>query len=711
MNDRMFCSRTPAWAWMRAVGLVWAASLAQTGAAHAAARPPARPAPVTDAPASAEPANAATIYDAAGNEFLALDAALFTAAAAGEDPIAAYVATGVPSELASRWLESARRLGADLVRASDLRYERHIEAQDGFALGPAHLAPLRASNRALRVLVQDAAMRGDRVALAGLLRAQVTLAVRSAGDGTFPSSIAAITTAEAHMRSVAELLDRGVIDAAMAQTIIDLRAPLEEIRDFGTVAALSTELAGLQADIDRVMLIPEDQRSTTTAALRVASPIALEDRTLLAARQGAELYLAEASRAFALRDPVAARSGVAVLQNRLADGEFGELLKLIAPQLLPTVDSLAQAREGVMLQATELESIAAAKTHPAVHADAGRFYMRAARAATEMPHADQAVIEAILAPESAGLAPNAIAARDAIEANRAAVIEPLILAAVTSRCSLPAATNAGGGSGLVRSAALGLHGAVRVMLADAFGPGPRPDDAPTRATATLAALRVALNLAGLGSYSHSLVAQQIMRDLRAPLEDLASRGELTAEVRTEIRTLLDDMPTRDPLGFERAFAGECEWLAGQTIVEHGTARAVFEIDQLRGLRPNELAFLLAMCTRGCDVPFDAPAGGPLDGALVDLRQWFNLAAFKRAVLQFPEVEGRARRATHEARGQGFGANDAALAADATAVAFLDVTVPIDIEERTRNSRDDVDAIRAIIERHGLDGIKRTAQAR
>lgn len=651
-----------------------------------------------DAPKSPD---ASEIYDRVGERLRALDKALFEGLAPdADDPQAMYLATGIADERMTRWLAAARVVADDLIAASQLPYQRTIDPQDGFTLGPAHLAPLRTTTRSLAILVRDAALSGDRDRLAELLRVQITLAIRTAADGTLPSSISAINAIQEHMRTVDGLLDCGAIDAVSARRLLEIRAPLDMVRDFGTVAATRAELEALQAELDRILLTPLEERPAAVAGLRITVPVRLDDNAVLAARGGALAYMTDVAAALDEQDFAVGRQRLVIAEQRLRDGVFGDLLKVLAPQVLPTADLLARSRSELETQRRVLDLLASGQAKPAMHADAGWYYRQASRAAIHLPLAAQSAIEAIRMSGDLPSTATVSDARRAINACRSSVIEPIMLASQSSRCSLPHHPAGAAGGGLVRACADGLNGAVRVVLADAFGAGGRPVGSPTRAEATIACLRVAARFAALGSYSHSLVAHQVLRDLKHPLKQLEARGELTPAVRSELAAILKEMGGEtgggDPLGYEVAVQAERVWLASRSFPSGSSAVVAFDPAHLERLTPNQIGFLLAMFTAARQVPFDAPRGSPLDGALVDIRPWFDLAAFKRAYSQFETVRARAQRDALVRQGDAHAVVDALAAENDSAIAWLDVTTPVDIEARMRDAKTDFDAVVQIV---------------
>jgi hypothetical protein len=655
-----------------------------------------RPLPPLETPIP-RPADAATIYDSVGEEFRAIDRALFEdLPAEADDPQAIYLATGIANERMQGWLKDARPLGDKLIEASTLEYSRALDPQDGFTLGPAYLAPLRTTNRSLLVLVHDAAIRGESERLAKLLSVQITLAVRTAGDGTLPSSISAISAVQQHMRSVDGLLARGLLDQATASALLDIRTPLASIREYGTVVAMEAELEALKLEFDRILLTPFEQRPAAVAGLRITVPVKLDDAAIVAARQGAEAYLLTVAEALGRDDIVAARHDIVATEQRLRDGAFGELLKVLAPQMLSTVDLLIQSQADIASQRAVLESIVNGDSMPADHSDAGWYYQLAARAAAGIPSNSQSAIEE-LRIASKPSAETLTEARRAIEVHRESVIAPILLAHRSQRCTLPSHPTTAAGSGLVRACAGGLNGAVRLLLADAFGPGARPASATPQGEAAAICLRLAARFASLGSYSHSLVAHQVVRDLLEPLAQLERRGELTPALRQELAGILADLPETDPLGFVAATNAERAWLGSRTFPSGGASIVAFEQAQLATLDANEVAFLVAMFTAPSLVPYDIPRGSPLDGALVDIRPWFSLAAYKKASAQIDTVRARAQRAANSAvpideR------TTLAVGEVETAVTWLDVTVPVDIESKIREAASDHKALRALMER-------------
>lgn len=675
-------------------GLLAVGALSTTGmAASERGSPHRRPLPPIETPIP-RVADAASIYDEVGERFRELDRALFEGLpVAADDPQAVFIASGIADPRMAQWLESARPLGDRLIEATALEYRRAIDPQDGFTLGPAYLAPLRTTNRSIPLLVHDAALRGDRERLARLLGVQITLAIRTAGDATLPSSISAISAVQQHMHAVDALLDRGLLDATTAARLIELRAPLEQLRDYGTQAATLAELDALKIELDRILWTPLEQRPAAVAGLRITVPVKLDDNAIIAARQGAEAYLSAVSAALGNADSAAGRHDIALAEQRLRDGAFGELLKVLAPQVLPTVDLLIQSRVALESQRDLLERLARGESSPASLADAGWYYMLSARAAMQIPHAAQSAIEEIRTSASPSAAMTA-EARRAIDACREAVVAPLVLANEAARCSMPTHPVSVSGAGLVRSCSNGMHGAVRVMLADAFGGGARAAATPSREEAIVIGLRIAQRFSVLGSYSHSLVAHQILRDVLVPLAQLEKQGALTPDLRKRLGDILAEMPESDPLGFGTATESERLWLGSHTFASQGGAIVAFERGHLDTLQPNHIAFLLAILTDPSQAPHDAPRGSPIDGALVDIRSWFDLAAFKRAVAQSEAVRARAHRSAQQAP---VGAQDRSLSDEAvTAITWLDVTVPLDVESRMREAMADHQAALRIV---------------
>jgi hypothetical protein len=632
------------------------------------------------AAAETDDVGAAMEYDRLGAEFQKLEQEHFGGVAlAATDDRAAYLATGIASDRVARWLVRARELGAELARADALPYQRAVTLSDGYTPGPAYLAPLRAVGRSTAILVQDAAIRSDAKALGELLRVQVSVATRTGTDGTLPTSMLAVVAAEEHIASVAELLDRCAIDPSLAQDILESRRAFIDHADFGLIAAARAEVIALQAEVDRLLQIPSGERPDFVAGVRGNVRTNFDDTQLLAARTGSNVYLSEAAEALEDNDLEGARLEIAALQERLRDGAFGDLLRVLAPQLLPTIDLLIETHGDLASQRATLEAIAAGTEHPAVHADAGRLYMRAARACAAVPADVQIAIEELRAGLLAADSRQARRAIEAIDAHRAGVIQPLLDAARSSRCTVPTHPIDVTGGGLMRTPAIGLNGAVRMLLADAFMVADETD-AARRHDAVLAALHVIAHLSSLGTYSHSLVAQQVARDLELPLAQLRERGESDGGSRDRLVRALRMLDPSDPFGFRKAFANECAWLASQTFALDSRAIAAFERADLLRLDPDALGFLLAMFTPAQLLPFDLKEGSALEGAMVDIRPWFDIDAYRRAHEQAPVLRDRMLR-TLSAR-DGAPHDAGVMAQDHTPLAWLDVTRPVGVVTRT-----------------------------
>ncbi|MBI1304944.1 MAG: hypothetical protein GC172_14345 [Phycisphaera sp.] len=638
-------------------------------------------------------ADAVASIDRIGEEFRVLDARAFADLTVdADDPQSAYLATGSPDERMEQWLLTARRLAAELARLRDAGYSRHIDPEEGVVVGQIHLAPMRAAAHSLAVLVQDAAIRGDRDALLALLETQLMLVRNAASESTLASSLAAIAIAETHVRAVSELLERGAIDADAATAILALRKPLERIPDYGAATAAELETRAIEVEMDRLFRTPLDERAAVVAGLRIPVPVRLDDHAVLTARHASGLYLASFAELVAARDSRETRAKAVDLEGRLSMGEFGEILKALAPPALPILDGLHRIDAQIAAQAETLADLADGSIPPTARADAGHFYMRAAQAAARMSARDQeAILEAATLGTRAPAATTAIA-RQAIESVRDEVIAPLLAGSACNRCTLPERPESAAGGGLVRAATLGINGAVRVLIADALVGGERPANAPAAVEAISAALRIAGHLASEETYAHALAAQQAARDAQAALEHITQETRLDARTRAPLAAAVAALDPADPFGFDAAFAHECIWLGSRTFPAGSAAVAAFDLRRLESLEPNEVAYLLAMFTPEAFAPVGARRSPAFAGALVDIRPWFDLDAFARAVNGQDALRTRALREAGKRIG-----DDTLPPADrdASPLAWLDVTVPVDIELRTREASANLAALRRL----------------
>jgi hypothetical protein len=637
--------------------------------------------------------DAVAAIDRLGEEFRVLDARAFAdLAVEADDPQAAYLATGTPDARMEQWLVTARRLAADLARLRDAEYRRHIDPEEGVVVGQIHLAPMRAAAHSLAVLVQDAAIRGDGTATLALLETQVMLARNAAGESTLASSLAALAIVETHVRSVSGLLERGSIDGTAAAAILALREPLEGISDFGAVAAAGLEARAIEVEMDRLFRTPVDERAAVVAGLRIPAPVRIDDHAVLTARHSAGIYLANIAELIATRNAAETRAKAIDLEGRLSLGEFGDILKALAPPALPILDAVQRVDAQLAAQAETLAGLADGSIQPTARADAGHFYMRAAQAAARMSARDQeAILEAATLGARAPAATTAIA-RQAIETVREEVIAPLLAGSACNGCTLPDRPESAAGGGLVRAATLGINGAVRVLIADALVGGERPANAPSAVEAISATLRIAGHLASEETYAHALAAQQAARDAEAALGHIVHETRLDARTRAPLAAALAALDPADPFGFDAAFAHECIWLGSRTFPAGTAAVAAFDLRRLEALKPNEVGYLLAMFTPEAFAPIGPRRSTAFAGALVDIRPWFDLDAFSRA------VGGQDALRTRALREAGKRIDDDTLPpADpaASPLAWLDVTVPVDIEARTKEALADLAALRRL----------------
>jgi len=686
----------------RCAEVIAVASLAVTMGGAGLARSPEAAADSAEGPRQ-RAVDAVAAIDRIGDQFRVLDARVFADLALGDDdPQAAYLATGAPDARMELWLVTARKLAAEVSRLRDAPYRRHIDPEDGVAVGQIHLAPMRSAAHSLAVLVQDAAIRGDREAMLSALESQAMLVLHAASESTLASTLASISIAETHLRSVGELIERGAVDKGSAARIIALRDAFAEIPDFGAVAAAELEARAIEAEMDRLFRTPLDERGAATAALRIPSSMRLEDNAVLTARHTAGVYLGELAAIVANGDglgrtePDDLRAKAVDLENRLSLGEFGEILKALAPPALPVFDGVRRVHAGVVLQEEVLRAIEGGTMPPTAHADAAHYLMRAARAAAGMPVRDQQAIH-----EAATLGARAPAntigmARQAIDAVRDDLIAPLLAASACGRCTMPTRPESASGGGLVRAASIGINGAIRIMLSDAIIGGDRRADAASAAESIAAALRIAAHLADAGNYAHALASQEAVRDAHLVLAHILADGQLDADGARSISSALERLEPADPFGFHAAFTRECAWIGSRTFTEGSSAVTAFDLRRLETLRPNEIAYLLAMFTPEAGRPVGATRSRALDGVLVDIRPWFHLEAFSRAVAERETLRARALR--DAGKRSPSGTPPTASAIDDSPLAWLDVTVPIDIERRIDEAAGDLDALKRLLPR-------------
>ena len=631
-----------------------------------------------------------------------------------------------------RWLDRARPLAGDLIRATRLAYDRPLDRSQGFSLLLPHYGAQRAIVRGLDALMVDA-IRREPAMFVQLLEAQATVAERSAEDGLLISSLVAMSCGEKSRARLADMVDRGLIDAELARGALSAVGLISDKDALGLGGAVESEHGMLALEIDRIAEAEGDDRARRFNELmglagRSGAPdSAAFDEEALTAFPSQLDALRDAQRAI-VDAPTreAAAKAAAELDAAVASGAYGDILKALAPAVGNVVDRAWRYDADWSLVRSDLTALADGTKSPEDLMDAGIHYLRAAGAARQLRVPEQAEFDALrlagdlLEPslQSNGkLLLARVQSAITAEVYRGSQLGRLRLDD-RPRAARPVVWN----SGFVRATQPGIHGAVRTMLAAGItadaGPAAAPAPvsvsvsvsvsastpapastsvpptappiakpvAPTPQELAVAAVRVAAHYASTEQFGHSLAALAMLTDAADAIEHLRARDRFDAAGKALLSKALARLAPDDPIGLARA-----------TAAERLPLRTVFADEKrVAQLSAGEVAFLVAALAKP-DAPLAAAdCDCPDHGPLLDMRGWFDATALAKLGAARDHLKSRGERARATARA-------AARTGDGTAripgspLEGLDVTPPFDADRARESARAVVERLRALSE--------------
>ncbi len=576
--------------------------------------------------------SAAELYDQLAIDLAPLHAALI-AGDPSEDPSESrYEREGVADARMTAWLSAARPFRADILRAVSLHYERPLDRSQGFALLLPHLSEQRNLARATRWLALDAIRSGDTSTFGELIRAQSTLALRSAEDHVLISSLVGLAIGLSQQSMIGDMIDRGELPQEAAAAAL---AATTDIRthDFVHLSdALLQERDMAILEMETLSALEPADRAQRLGALEMADAAALSDGIQFDEFKGQATAFYDACRSI-VNDPHApgVEEAIAKLEGELMDGKYGELTKQFAPAIGRMIERALEYDAKFEALAVKLSALADGSKKPGDFMVAANFYAAAATACAALGLEEQAEIETLrLAKESVTSEQLARTAR-LLDRLQVPITENVVAG---SSCASLAFGRTGpwahfnAVNGLIRETMPGIQGAVRVTLAQAL--------ITSNATLALACIRACEHYASVGNLGHSLVAEQIAKDSVIALEALRTQGALTEASRLELALLVAKFPTDDPFRYRRAIESERHALAATPVwigSEGGQHVRPFDEDRLRSLPPNQLVFLLAVQMRAEAMLTTTGCACSYDGALMDLRSWFDLDGLAKAIAQ------------------------------------------------------------------------------
>ena len=617
-----------------------------------------------------------------------------------------------------RWLDRARPLAGDLIRATRLAYDRPLDRSQGFSLLLPHYASQRAIVRGLDTLMVDA-MRREPAMFVQLLEAQATITERSAEDGLLISSLVAMSCGEKSRARLADMVDRGLIDAELARGALNAVGLISDKDALRLGGAVESEHGMLALEIDRISEAEGDDRARRIdelmglAGQSDATASAAFDDDSLAAFPAQLDALRDASRAL-VDAPTreAAAKAAAELDAAVASGAYGDILKALAPAIGNVIDRAWRYDADWSAVRTDLTALADGTKSPEDLMDASIHYLRAAGAAQQLRAPEQAEFDALrlagdlLEPALRSTGTSLLARVQAsitAEVYRGSQLGRLRLDD-RPRAARPVLWN----GGFVRATQPGIHGAVRTMLAAAISddavpaavppaapsatpPSAKPPIATPVATPqelAVAAVRVAAHYASTEQFGHSLAALAMLTDAADAIEHLRARDRFDAAGKALLSKALARLAPDDPIGLARA-----------TAAERLPLRTVFADEKrVAQLTAGEVAFLVAALAKP-DAPLAAAdCDCPDHGPLLDMRGWFDATALAKLGAAREHLASRLDRARDGATARAAARNgDGPARIPGSPLEGLDVTPPFDADRARESARAIVDRLRALSE--------------
>lgn len=579
------------------------------------------------------------------------------------DSLEAYLEGGAADARVDAWLARTRPIAPDILRATDMPYARPLDLSAGFELTLPHLSQQRSVFRALRVLMADA-RRSDPAMFVKLLRAQSTLGARCAEDGLLVSSLVAMSAGTMARDDLAGMVDRGEIDAEFARGALDASAAIAGRGALRIDQAFATERAALEGEVAKLGALDKEARQSRLVALGVLigddeAPAYLDDDAIAGFPAQSEAFFAMARRAADAPNAEECRKAMRALDESLAAGEFGDLLRDLAPALGRVLDRAWKYDESWSLLRADLVALASGAKQPADFMNAAAHYMRAAAAAEQIGRGEQDEIDAVR--RAGGALPEELRAQVRALLVR---LEPHVTAELLagSRCgrlrfSETLLDRHGDAVGsLVDATQPGISGAVRVALAAARQPellpsGINPKPVASAQEIAVAAMRVAAHYGSTARIGHAVAARHMLRDAAELLEELDRDGRIDAQGRAALADALARLDPADPTGVHRALVRARTGLAAKPLVSEiregespfsGSLVLLGDSETVGRLTPRETLFLATAVVLPPRAVHAADCGSPEQGALLDMRGWFDQSAIASTLPSNAQLRRRAR---------------------------------------------------------------------
>ena len=650
------------------------------------------------------PTNAADEYNRLGQQFLDLESSEVDLWGVPDgQSLSDFMESGTVDARMQRWLDRARPMVGEFIRSAALPYNLPLDKSQGFRLPLPHYSRQRAIARAFDLMLIDAE-RNDRTKLAPLLHAQSVMGANAASDGLIVSSLIAMSYGDKTRLKLADMIDRGEVDAALAREALTATTPIAGKESLRLHDALESERAILLLEVSRLRDADPTQRAALDDEFGAAfggEPINLDEATLEKFPAQAEAFHAASRAALDAPTAEAAAAAMKVVDETVESGGYGELVKKLAPAMDPMLERVWKYDHAWKSLTADLTALANGTLQPEDLTDAAKYYLRASNAARQLRVGEQAEIDALRLAADELASDLRVAGAKKLGRMETSITAEVLAGSRLGRLRLDDASLMYGkmpaGIGLVWTTQPGINGAVRVMLASAL------TEAATEATTSprakplaqphelaVAAVRVAAHYASTGRLAHSLAARAMLLDAADAITQLRATGHFELEARAMLLKALARLDANDPLGLLRAIEAE---RAGQ-LRGAPSAGLVNFADEARVARlsADEIAFLVAandlanpeLAAKDCDCPDH--------GVLLDMRGWFDPIAL--AKLDLARAHLQARLAREQAKDA---AKSASLLLPGSPLEGLEVTPPVVIDRVREDGVTVVARLRALSE--------------
>ncbi|MHC5001536.1 MAG: hypothetical protein ACYTJ0_00265, partial [Planctomycetota bacterium] len=449
-----------------------------------------------------------------------------------------------------------------LRRGARQKYSDYrLDYDQGFSLALPHLA---SSRHLAQVMQTDAMVQLHDGNVAGAMD-RIAAIYRMGGhvgqDRIVISSLVAQAVWSTGDDALQIALDRGLLGPAEASVMLDAARDLPSADPFNFVEAafMEYELAAItlqgQMDedgmLDLDLFVPQD--AEVDESLRMMTAEELDGQLDLYGE-----YIDAVAEIYVENDPETGEAALKALEERLGDGEFGELAQIVAPAMSRAFANKQRIEGRLAARIGLLEKIAAgADARP--HANAAVWYLRAVEQLHRRPAAELAALRRD-DPSPAAPIEEPVAT---LLADAGDVLATLREAAALTRCDFSFAHEAltPPAPALAPPYAVGLRDLQRTLLAEIRLQMERGDHAALEDRLRIAWSMVK-HLETDPMFSTAISNHQAFNRLVALTTHAIETGAVTPEQRAALHSLANQLRRTDPFGYVAAIIKAREDLGG-----------------------------------------------------------------------------------------------------------------------------------------------------